>query len=67
MSKREYVKEGLTILWDSDLCIHCEECFSGLPQVFNPKVRPWVNINGATTSEIISQVEKCPSQALKIK
>jgi uncharacterized Fe-S cluster protein YjdI len=41
-----------------------DNCFRGLPQVFNPKKRPWVNIEGATTQEIVKQVKQCPSGAL---
>lgn len=66
MAKRTYERDGLTVLWDSDLCTHCETCWRGLPQVFDPEKRPWVNINGATTEEITKQVQQCPSGALSI-
>jgi uncharacterized Fe-S cluster protein YjdI len=66
MAKRTYERDGLTVLWDSDLCTHCETCWRGLPQVFDPEKRPWININGATTEEITKQVQQCPSGALSI-
>lgn len=66
MAKRTYERDGLTVLWDSDLCTHCETCWRGLPQVFDPETRPWVNINGATTEEITKQVQQCPSGAISI-
>lgn len=66
MAKREYKKGGLTVLWDSDLCTHCEACWRGLPSVFDPQARPWVNLEGASTPDIIDQVVQCPSGALKI-
>lgn len=66
MAKRTYERDGLTVLWDSDLCTHCETCWRGLPQVFDPEKRPWVNINGATTEEITKQVQQCPSGAISI-
>ena len=65
MAKRTYTNGEINVLWDSDLCTHCEACFKGLPQVFNPEARPWVNMQGATSAEIVKQVEKCPSGALK--
>jgi uncharacterized Fe-S cluster protein YjdI len=67
MAKREYTKDGLTVLWDSEKCEHCEACWRGLPSVFDPQSRPWVNMNGATTEEIRKQVELCPPQALSVK
>ena len=33
--------------------------------VFDPDIRPWVNMDNATTHEIVEQVHKCPSHALK--
>ena len=64
MAKREYTNGELTVLWDSDKCTHCEACWRGLPQVFDPNARPWVNMAGATTEEIFAQVAQCPSGAL---
>lgn len=66
MAKREYKKCNLTVLWDSDLCTHCETCWRGLPEVFDPEARPWVNMDGATVDRITEQVLQCPSGALKI-
>jgi len=66
MAKRNYTNGEITVLWDSDKCTHCEACWRGLPSVFNPELKPWVNINAAESEEIIRQVEKCPSGALLI-
>ena len=64
MATREYKKNDLTVVWDADKCIHSRICFTGLKSVFNPNNRPWVNIDGATESEIRNQIDKCPSGAL---
>lgn len=68
MSKvKEYDNGEVTIVWKPDLCIHSENCFKGLPEVFDPHKRPWVNIEGAATDKIISQVGQCPSGALSTR
>lgn len=66
MATKHYTKGDVTVKWQSDLCIHSEKCFHGLPAVFDPKQRPWVNMDGATGDDIIAQVGKCPSGALSI-
>jgi uncharacterized Fe-S cluster protein YjdI len=66
MATRTYDNGEIKVLWQSELCTHCGECHKGLPAVFNPDARPWVNMNGATSEEIKTQVEKCPSGALTI-
>lgn len=66
MATKNYSKNGTTVKWQSDLCIHSEKCFHGLSSVFNPKERPWVNMDGASVEDIVSQVNKCPSGALSI-
>jgi uncharacterized Fe-S cluster protein YjdI len=62
--KKKYTKENLTVIWQPDLCIHSKECFKGLPEVFNPANRPWVNLDAESVDRIKSQVDKCPSGAL---
>ncbi len=64
---RTYTNGEVTVEWRPELCIHCEACFRGLPAVFDPSKRPWVNIQGATSDEIEKQVAECPSKALSLK
>lgn len=66
MAKRTYTNGEINVLWDSSLCTHCGECQEGLPDVFNPDARPWVNMKGATTEQITEQVNECPSGALRV-
>ncbi len=63
---REYIKNDLTVGWQAEQCIHSEKCWKGLSEVFNPKGRPWINLDGASKEAIIEQVNKCPSGALSI-
>ena len=66
MSKEtlKYTNGELTVVWKPNACIHSTLCWKGLIEVFNPKKRPWINMDGATTEKIIEQVRKCPSGAL---
>jgi len=66
MPIKHYTNDKVNVKWQSDLCIHSEKCFHGLPKVFNPNERPWVNVEGATSENIVAQVHKCPSGALSI-
>lgn len=63
-SKKEYSNGEVTIVWEADKCIHSGICVKGLPNVFRPKVRPWVRISGASKEELVNQVKQCPSGAL---
>ena len=62
-----YTKDGVTVVWKPNQCIHSGVCVRGLSQVFNPQHRPWINMEGADTEAIIEQVKKCPSGALSIE
>lgn len=62
--KKPYTNGEVTVNWEPDKCIHSTLCWKGLIEVFNPKKRPWVNMDGASTEEIINQVKQCPSGAL---
>jgi uncharacterized Fe-S cluster protein YjdI len=64
---KTYTVEDLTVKWEPHKCIHSAICFHGLPMVFDPRKRPWININGAPKNDIIAQVKKCPSGALSLQ
>lgn len=63
-NKRRYTNGEIVILWQPDLCIHSANCIRGLPHVFNPRTRPWVDIDAASTDDLIETVMTCPSGAL---
>ena len=60
----KYHKDDLTVVWKPKTCIHSTLCWKGLISVFNPKARPWINLDSAGKEQIIEQVKKCPSGAL---
>src|SRR6185503_7080697 len=65
-NQHNYPGDDLTVVWKPELCKHSARCATQLPQVFDPKARPWVNMDGATSKEIRDQVARCPSGALSI-
>lgn len=60
----KYSNGEVTVVWKPKVCIHSTICWKGLLSVFNPKEKPWIKMDGASTTQIIEQVRKCPSGAL---
>lgn len=65
--KMRYTNGKVTVIWQPKLCMHSGNCIRGLPSVFDYAARPWINMSGATSEEIIAQVKKCPSGALSFE
>ena len=61
-----YSNGEVTVVWKPGKCIHSGKCAAGLPAVFKPSVKPWIDVKGASSEEIVAQVAKCPSGALSI-
>jgi uncharacterized Fe-S cluster protein YjdI len=59
-----YTNGELTVHWKPGLCRHTGICARGLPAVFSPGRRPWIDMTAATTDQIEAQVHRCPSGAL---
>lgn len=62
--EKSYTNGEITVVWKPDVCIHSTICWKGLYNVFQPKSRPWVKMDGASSERIRAQVDKCPSGAL---
>lgn len=64
---KKYQADGFTIVWRPALCQHSTICWkqaTGLPEVFNPFRKPWIEPGAAPAEAIRAQIEKCPSGAL---
>ena len=59
-----YKGDTITVTWDAGRCIHAAQCVRGLPKVFNPANKPWVDANAAAATAIMGVIERCPSGAL---
>ncbi len=61
----KYDNEEITVRYDVNRCIHAENCVDGLPDVFDPKRKPWIDPDKAPASEIADVIETCPTGALQ--
>jgi uncharacterized Fe-S cluster protein YjdI len=61
---RAYENGEIRVIWRPELCAHSGVCVRGLSAVFRPRERPWIEIRGAPSDPIATQVDQCPSGAL---
>ena len=65
MSKtRQYEGDGIRVTYDANRCIHAAECVRGLPSVFDPRRRPWIEAGGTPADELAAVIRRCPTGAL---
>ena len=64
---KRYTNGEVTVVWQPALCRHSGICARGLPAVFAPRRRPWIELQHADTPTIVAQVGRCPSGALSIE
>ena len=62
---KAYTGNGITVTFDSEVCIHAGKCVQGLPEVFDVSARPWINVDAASAEAIAAQIDRCPSGALQ--
>ena len=61
---RSYEGDAIEVTFDPARCIHSEECVRGLPSVFDPDRRPWVDADAAEADAIAEVIHRCPTGAL---
>ena len=68
MNTTVYTYEGddVTVTWDRERCIHAQACVEGLPNVFDPERRPWIQPEQATPDAVEAVVPRCPTGALHL-
>lgn len=62
--KKEYSNGEVTVVWQPALCIHSAKCVIGMPTVFKPKEKPWIQMGDEASEEIMRAVNRCPSGAI---
>lgn len=60
-----YENDEIVVTYDLDRCIHAGECTRGLPGVFDPDRKPWIDPDGGSSEAIADVIEQCPSGALQ--
>jgi CDGSH-type Zn-finger protein/uncharacterized Fe-S cluster protein YjdI len=60
----EYEGRDITVSYDVARCTHARECVKGLPAVFDPDRRPWVDPDNASADELADVITRCPTGAL---
>lgn len=65
--RKEYSNGEITVIWRPHLCDHSAVCLMQLPKVFDNSKRPWINMQGGSTQQIIDTVNACPTAALTFK
>lgn len=64
LDTHKYTNGEVSVIWKPNVCMHSTVCWKNLRSVFDPFVKPWINMQGASTERIIEQVKQCPSGAL---
>ncbi len=60
----EFASPGITVTWSRTRCNHVAECLRGLPEVFAPGRRPWVDPSRADADRVAEVARRCPTGAL---
>jgi len=62
-----YETPEVTVTFDPNVCRHTGVCLRGLPAVFDIREKRWIRPEMAAAKDVIEQVAKCPSGALRIR
>lgn len=62
---KPYTGDGITVSYDAPRCTHVANCVRGLPAVFRPKERPWIQLEHEASAERVAEIVRtCPTGAL---
>ncbi|MDX1419413.1 MAG: CDGSH iron-sulfur domain-containing protein [Rubricoccaceae bacterium] len=64
MPAKTYSADGVDVHYDARRCIHYAACVRGLPGVFDPDRRPWIDPAQARPEAVVEVVARCPTGAL---
>lgn len=61
---QSYENDQIRVQYNPNICEHAAECVKGAPDVFNPKERKWINLEGADPNKVEEVIKRCPTGAL---
>ncbi len=53
---KTYETDEISVTWKPSLCSHSTNCWNGLSEVFNPHLKPWVDLTKADADKIMKQI-----------
>ena len=62
-----YESSTLRVSFEPKRCIHAAACVRGLPAVFNPQAKPWIQPQGHEADKVAEVIRRCPSGALSFE
>lgn len=62
-----YSGKRIEVSYDVNRCIHARECVRGLPDVFDPDKRPWIEPDKADVDDLADVIMECPTGALQFE
>ena len=62
-----YSGEKAAVSYDVTRCIHAAECVDGLPDVFDPGRKPWIDPDRAEAEQLLQVIMSCPTGALHLE
>jgi uncharacterized Fe-S cluster protein YjdI len=62
---REYRNDEISVRWYAKRCIHSAACIRIAPGVFDPRRRPWIDLERGDVDRIKAAVDACPTGALE--
>ena len=62
-----YSGEKAAVSYDVRRCIHAAACVHGLPDVFDPSRKPWIDPDRAEAEQLLQVIMRCPTGALHLE
>lgn len=62
--ERVYQNDEIEVTWEPRFCVHFAACIQGSPRAFDPRRRPWIDIDAEPASHLAEIVARCPTGAL---
>lgn len=65
--RKTYVGADVDVSFDTEVCVHSGNCVRGQPAVFDTSRKPWIVPDAAAADDVVAQVQRRPSGALRFE